>query len=1298
MKPIFKGICLSLVLVLSACRAEVSDYDIVWSTPSEDASGSIPIGNGEVGANVWVEPGGDLVFYISRTDSWSETGELYKLGRIRVSFTPSIVSGDDFCQRLDLADGCIRVHGAGTDLKFWIDSEQPVIRIAGKSKKGISVSAKAEVWRDHEARITPEEAESCFRSISGFPEDMVFNRYADEILDSEDAVVVRHHNTCSSYDATLDLQGIEIENRAAYDPFKDRCFGFRMAGKGLGKTSELELSSDGAVKEIDICIATHSGIFASPDDWSAEVDRIASEAPASSESFKRTAGYWNNYWKKSYIYVETPDGETGRKINSAYILQSWMQACAGRGNYPIKFNGSIFTVDPKFTDPELDGDPDFRRWGGDYWWQNTRLPYHPMLKSGDFDMMMPLFEHYFHNLPMMKANARALAGAEGALSPETATVFGTFCCNDYGWDREDCTDSLPKNNFIKRHWSSSLELVSLMLDYYDYTGDTQFVQKRIIPFAKEALLFYDTAFGRDGEGKLMITPTQSLETYWYNIVNDTPTLAGLHDVLHRLQALPVAFGDQQDRLLWQRLADELPGLPVETVDGVEVFGPAWSYDPERCNVENPELYPVFPYHLCNVSTGNLQTGRNSYERRKDDQDFGWSQDGQEAARLGLVDEARAELLKRIGNGNPAFRFPAIWGPNFDWTPDQDHGSNLLTTLQDMVLQTYDGVDYILPAFPEDWGVKFKLYSFGGKCVKYRKHMPATAGTLKPSKEIAGVWECTVGTPEAIVPTSVRSFQIKETECNVASCPVQVRGSVQGDTAVFCIPVGLDENFYGLGLQMSTYRLNGLKKRLRVNADPATDEGDSHAPVPFFLSTAGYGIFVDTERYASFDFSQPGKVTIYVPRSGGASLKIFAGPTMKEALARYNMYSGGGCNPPEWGLGFWYRVERDFTDKEVLSMAAEFREKDFPCSVIGLEPGWQTETYSCSYVWSDRFPDPKAFVESMTAMGFKVNVWEHAFIHPTSPIHEAMKPYSGDHLVWEGLVPDFTLPEARRIFSDYMADITTRIGISGFKADECDGSDFTGGWSFPMDARFPGGADGEQMHSMFGLRYQDVLLETAAKAGIDENYGLVRNSGSFAAPYPFVLYSDLYDHRTFINSVAQSSFSGLLWTPEVRQAANPEELLLRMQSTVLSPLAMVNAWYLKYQPWKQVDRDLNNEGKFMPGWKDLEAKCRDLAKLREELIPEIQGAFAVYSQTGVPPFRALVIDWPDDPSVADINGQYMIGDHLMAAPPAYGEDEIEVYFPEPGSEWESYDGSATYKGGTTIILPVTSDMLYLFRKL
>ena len=709
-----------LLFFYTACSSEISRYDLVWDSPSGDASGSMPIGNGEVGANVWVESNGDLVFYISRTDSWSETGELYKLGRVRLSFSPSIVSGGDFSQILDLEDGRIRLHGAGTDLSFWIDSEQPVIRIAGSSKDGVCVTAKAEVWRDRQERITPEFARKFCRSISGFPEDVVFYMGPDEILDSEDAVTVRHHNVSSSYDITLDLEGIEIENRAAYDPFMDRCFGFRMEGKGLKKISQVELESAGAVKDVDLRIVTDSGIYSDPDEWTAKVNEVASSCPSSGKSLRRTAGYWNRYWNKSYIYVETPDGETGRKITSSYILQSWIQACGGRGNYPIKFNGTIFTVDSKYTDIDLG--PDYRRWGGDYWWQNTRLAYHPMLKSGDFDMMKVLFEHYFRNLPMMKANTRTMLGVDAAVSPETATVFGTYCPADYGWDRSQCTDKLPVSPYMKRYWSSSLEMISLMLDYYNYTGDKSFAKERIVPYAREFLKFYDIAYRRNSEGKLVIEPAQCLETYWYDVVNDMPTVAGLNDVLPRLRALPAGLSGDEDKALWQRLYEVLPDIPVKVEDGVELFSPAESYNPRYTNNENAELYAVFPFHICNVSTDNLQTGRESYNRRLFIKNVCWSQDGQEAARLGLAEEAAANLVAKTGNSSPAFRFPAYWGcgQDFDWTPDQDHGGNLMTTLQEMVLQTYDGKDYILPAFPDDWGVKFKLYSFGGRKVKYQK--------------------------------------------------------------------------------------------------------------------------------------------------------------------------------------------------------------------------------------------------------------------------------------------------------------------------------------------------------------------------------------------------------------------------------------------------------------------------------------------------------------------------------------------------------------------------------------------------
>src|SRR5207244_4842647 len=121
--------------------------------------------------------------------------------------------------------------------------------------------------------------------------------------------------------------------------------------------------------------------------------------------------------------------------------------------------------------------------------------------------------------------------------------------------------------------------------------------------------------------------------------------------------------------------------------------------------------------------------------------------------------------------------------------------------------------------------------------------------------------------------------------------------------------------------------------------------------------------------------------------------------------------------------------------------------------------------------------------------------------------------------------------------------------------------YAGGWAFPNLSTFPSGCDGEQMHALFGLRYQHALLEQFNKRN-RPTYGLVRSSGALAAPYPFVLYSDLYDHRQFIRGLVTSSFSGLLWCPEVRDAKTPGDLIRRLQSVVFSPLAMINAWSIK----------------------------------------------------------------------------------------------------------------------------------------
>jgi alpha-D-xyloside xylohydrolase len=379
---------------------------------------------------------------------------------------------------------------------------------------------------------------------------------------------------------------------------------------------------------------------------------------------------------------------------------------------------------------------------------------------------------------------------------------------------------------------------------------------------------------------------------------------------------------------------------------------------------------------------------------------------------------------------------------------------------------------------------------------------------------------------------------------------------------------------------------------------------------------------------------------------------------------------------------------------VLALAREFRERAIPCDVLGLEPGWQTHAYSCSFAWdTSRFPDPKAFLAEAAAEHFRVNLWEHAFTHPSSPIFAALRPYSGDFAVWEGLVPDFAGEPARRVFGEYHGRELIDAGVSGFKLDECDNSDFTSGWSFPDMSRFPSGLDGEQMHAVFGLRYQHAIWQPF-QARRQATYGLVRSSGALAAPYPFVLYSDLYDHREFVRGVVSAGFSGLLWCPEVRDASSEEDLIRRLQTVVFSPLAMVNAWYIKNPPWKQIDAKLNNGDTLAPNWAALEQRCREIIGWRMQLVPYLLSAFERYALDGTPPFRALAMDYPQDKSSQFIDDQYMIGDRMFVAPLFAGETERQVTFP-PG-EWHDF-WTGEKVSDRSISVPASADKIPVFVK-
>ena len=395
-------------------------------------------------------------------------------------------------------------------------------------------------------------------------------------------------------------------------------------------------------------------------------------------------------------------------LSRAYALQRYVDACAGRGRYPIKFNGSLFTV-PHAGAP---GDADYRRWGPGYWWQNTRLPYISMCTAGDFDLMRPLFRFYAEELlPLGKHRTQVQCGHGGVFLPECIAFWGDVFIQTYGWKpiEERGEDRIQASGWHKWEWVSGLELAFMMLDCYEHTQDEQFLREALLPAADEFLTFFDEHYQTGEDGKLVMHPSQAVETWW-DCTNPMPELAGLHAVTRRLLALPGDLTTAEQRTFWSALQKKLPELPTrEVADGARALAPAEKFAAKR-NMENPELYAVFPFRLVSFEKENATLGIEALNHRWDRGNFGWRQDDVFMAYLGLTEEARAYLVGRAKNKHAGSRFPVFWGPNYDWVPDQDHGGILTKALQAMLLQTEGRRIFLLPAWPNDWDVDFKLHA------------------------------------------------------------------------------------------------------------------------------------------------------------------------------------------------------------------------------------------------------------------------------------------------------------------------------------------------------------------------------------------------------------------------------------------------------------------------------------------------------------------------------------------------------------------------------------------------------------
>jgi alpha-L-fucosidase 2 len=729
----FQAVAFTVAIVL-ACplfgQSPANGYDVTWDSPGKSYKDSMPIGNGDLGLNLWTEENGDVVFLIDKTDAWTENSQLVKLGRIRVKFAESpFRQSPAFRQILNPKEGAIEIRGESTSvLRIWVDANAPVIHLEMRSGKPLGMQASAEIWRTEARRTNSargnDETGNALREQAGNPERGA-TIDPDTILPAKNnRLTWLHYNTRSLYPSLFENQHLDPLLGKFADPLLHRAFGVLMKGAGLVSADRQTLKSAGLRQNFRLDLYALTTLSGTAADWQTAMDKTVARADAIGIDAARKAHrqWWSNFWNRSWIHVTGDDNAA--IVTQGYAMQRWMAATEGRGASPMKFNGGMFTVGQEpppgtpYDPAKGQKDPDYRAWGSNYWFQNQRLLYWPMIAAGDFDTLAPFYNMFLEALPLAKARTELIYKHAGAVFPETMFFWGLPNNNDFGWGRQETEMA---SRWIRWHVNNGLELTTMMLDAWDITQDAQFARKTLLPLAVELTTYFDRHWPRVG-GKLHFEPSAALETR-QSATNPAPDIAGLMDVLPRLLAMPRDLTTAAQRAMWQKTLSDLPPLPRGHADekgkmpltdqaasptGAEILWPAEKFAKFE-NSENPELYSVFPFRIFGVGLPELELARATYDARFYKGSTCWGQDGIHAACLGWATKARVEAIANFTDYGSE-RFKWFWKPGHDWEPDLDNGGAGQTILQSMLLQQRGDRILLFPAWPSDWNVDFKLHA------------------------------------------------------------------------------------------------------------------------------------------------------------------------------------------------------------------------------------------------------------------------------------------------------------------------------------------------------------------------------------------------------------------------------------------------------------------------------------------------------------------------------------------------------------------------------------------------------------
>jgi alpha-D-xyloside xylohydrolase len=477
----------------------------------------------------------------------------------------------------------------------------------------------------------------------------------------------------------------------------------------------------------------------------------------------------------------------------------------------------------------------------------------------------------------------------------------------------------------------------------------------------------------------------------------------------------------------------------------------------------------------------------------------------------------------------------------------------------------------------------------------------------------------------------------------------------------------DEKIFGCGESFTRLNKRGQKIVAYTRDGMGVQNEYMYKPIPFFMSSNGYGMFVHTSTPVTFDFgkSYDAHNVIY---NGDENLDLFiflGGP--KEILSEYTGLTGRSPVPPLWSFGLWMSRITYKAEDEVRDVAAKLRQYRIPSDVIHLDTGWFETDWRSNYQFStSRFRDPAKMITDLKRQGFHISLWQYTYFTPKNEIYrEAVdKGYvvrnAGGKLPFEDAVLDFSNPDTVKWYQGLLAHLL-KMGVGAIKADFGEGA--------PANGLYASGRTGFYEHNLYPLRYNKAVAEiTKQVTGDSLIWG--RSAWAGSQRYPLHWGGDAENTNSAMAGELRGGLSfGLsgftYWSHDAGGFvdASPRDLYRRwLGFGVLTSHTRCHGAPPK-EPWGYDEAFVD--------------EFRRTVELKYALMPYIYAQAVDSSARGYPMLRTLFFEYPEDPTSWLIDDQYMFGSDLLVAPLFESSNSRKVYLP-PGA-WIDYQSGKVYQG-------------------